>query len=453
MTAVSPGTVAVDKRGLAEQMLDARRRTELLLRPVDDDRLMTQHDPLLSPLVWDYGHIAAYEELWLVQRLSGRAPINEERMHLYDAFEKPRRVRGSLPLMTRPEVEAYRDRVDGLALELLDEADMDGADPLLRHGFVYEMIVQHEHQHQETILQALQMLPGGYRPDAALASQVAHSAPLPHAVTAASRPPAPSMVAVAGGRYPIGATGHGPHDNERPRHEVSLAAYRIDRFPVTCGDFAGFIADGGYRRAELWTDTGWAWRLESGAEAPLYWRREGDSCVTERFGESARIDWRTPVIHVCWYEADAYARWAGKRLPTEFEWEVAAGWDPALGRTRRFPWGDQPPTADLANLDHARLGCATAGAHPLGASALGCEQMVGDVWEWTSSDFLPYPGFTAFPYREYSEVFFGSDHRVLRGASCASRSSVARVTFRNWDYPIRRQIFAGFRCAADGDEP
>jgi gamma-glutamyl hercynylcysteine S-oxide synthase len=426
------------KHRIAERLADARRRTEALLGPVDDTRLAAQHDPLQSPLVWDYGHIAVYEELWLVQRLSGAAPADPERMRVYDAFENPRRVRGTLPLMSRREVTAYRDDVDRRALELLEEADMEGEDPLLRDGYVHEMIVEHEHQHTETLLQTLQLVEGGYRP----------AIPEPPA----GRPVILDMVRVPAGSYPVGSPGHQPYDNERGAHEVALAGFRIDRFPVSCGRYMEFVADGGYRRPELWGEAGRAWLAESGATAPKHWRREGGEWLTDRFGHILPVEPDRPVVHVCWHEADAYARWSGRRLPTEFEWEVAARWDPATGRMRRHPWGDDPPTEEHANLDQRLFGSAPLGAYPKGASALGCEQMIGDVWEWTSSAFLPYPGFVPFPYRQYSEVFFGSEHRVLRGASWAARPSVARAAFRNWDYPIRRQIFAGFRCAADGGE-
>jgi gamma-glutamyl hercynylcysteine S-oxide synthase len=426
------------KHRIAERLAEARERTEALLAPVDDARLSAQNDPLQSPLVWDYGHIAVYEELWLVHRLSGAVPPDTERMHVYDAFENPRRVRGTLTLMSRPEVAAYRDGVDRRALELLEEADLEADDPLLRGGYVHEMIIEHEHQHTETILQTLQLIEGGYRPE------------LPPAPP--GRPVVEDMVTVPGGEYTVGSPGHQPYDNERGAHPVTLAGFRIDRFPVSCGRYLEFVEDGGYRRPELWGERGRAWLAESGATAPKHWRREGTGWVTDRFGHLVPVEPDRPVMHVCWHEADAFARWSGRRLPTELEWEVAARWDPATGRMRRYPWGDEPPARHHANLDQRLFGCAPLGAYPRGASALGCEQMIGDVWEWTSSDFLPYPGFAAFPYREYSEVFFGGDYKVLRGASWAARPSVARATFRNWDHPIRRQIFAGLRCAAGGEE-
>ncbi|HVS43423.1 MAG TPA: ergothioneine biosynthesis protein EgtB [Candidatus Dormibacteraeota bacterium] len=425
------------KQAIADRLAEARRRTEALLAPLDDASVMAQHDPLQSPPVWDYGHIAVFEELWLVHRLSGVEPPDDRLLHTYDAFENPRRIRGNLPLMTRAEVAAYRDGVDGRALELLAETDLEAEDPLLRDGFVHEMIIEHEHQHCETILQTLQLVAGGYRP-------VIPAAP-------PGRPVRLDMVDVPAGRHRVGTPGHEPYDNERAVHEVSLAAFRIGRFPVSCGQYIEFIEDGGYRRPELWGERGREWLAESGATAPKHWRHEDGGWLTDRFGHTVAVEPDRPVVHVCWHEADAYARWAGLRLPTEFEWEVAARWDPATGRMRRHPWGDEPPTAEHANLDQRLFGCAPIGAYPRGASALGCEQMIGDVWEWTSSDFLAYPGFESFPYPEYSEVFFGGDYKVLRGASWAARPSVARAAFRNWDHPIRRQIFAGFRCAADGD--
>jgi iron(II)-dependent oxidoreductase len=279
-------------------------------------------------------------------------------------------------------------------------------------------------------------MPGGY---------LAEAPPLPEPRSAETG----GMVAVPAGRYLIGTDGHEPYDNEHPRHEVELPPFAIDRFPVTNGDYMRFMADGGYSLQELWSRDGWDWILTFGTEAPEYWRRDGDGWVCGRLGLEAPVDPRLPVSNVCWFEADAYARWAGKRLPSEFEWEVAACWDPAAGRPRRYPWGNQPPTPELANLDHRLFSPAPIGAYPEGASAFGCQQMLGDVWEWTSSHFLPYPGFEPFPYEEYSAPFFGTRFRVLRGGSWATRPRVARATFRNWDSPIKRQIFAGVRCAAD----
>ncbi len=239
------------------------------------------------------------------------------------------------------------------------------------------------------------------------------------------------------------------YDNERPAHPVELAPFRIDRTPVTNDAYRAFVDDGGYDHPRWWSTAGWSWRQEAGLVAPQGWCREdGGRWRVRRFGSWTDLVPAEAVQHVCWYEADAYARWAGKRLPTEAEWEYAASWG-VDGIKRRYPWGDEDPTPARANLGRLRLGPDDVTARPGGATRAGVLALVGDVWEWTATTFGGYPGFRAFPYREYSEVFFGDEYRVLRGGSWATHPTVARTTFRNWDYPIRRQIFCGFRCARD----
>jgi iron(II)-dependent oxidoreductase len=239
------------------------------------------------------------------------------------------------------------------------------------------------------------------------------------------------------------------YDNERPAHEVHVPGFWMDTAPVTNSRYGEFIADGGYQKRELWTDVGWAWRSEAGLEAPQFWVQHGREWCVNRFGHEQPLNPRVPVQHVCFHEAQAFARWVGKRLPTEAEWEKAASWDPMRGVKRTYPWGDEPPTSERANLDQRSFGPMEVGAYPRGVSAYGCHQMIGDVWEWVDADFHGYPGFVAWPYKEYSEVFFGEEYKMLRGGSWAVRPGVIRNTFRNWDYPIRRQIFSGFRCARD----
>jgi len=230
---------------------------------------------------------------------------------------------------------------------------------------------------------------------------------------------------------------------------VSLQRFRIDVAPVTCAGYLAFIADGGYRRSELWSEDGWRWLRDGGIRHPANWLRTSEGFVERNFGRIAPLDPTRPVIHVCWYEADAYGRWAGKRLPTEQEWEVAAAIDLERGIARRYPWGDAAPTREHANLDQRTFAPLPIGAYPLGRSFFGCEQMIGDVWEWTSSDLRPWPGFRPMIYRQYSEPFFGGDYKVLRGGSWAVAASTIRPSFRNWDHPIRRQIFSGVRLAWD----
>jgi iron(II)-dependent oxidoreductase len=365
------------KEAIADRLAEARRRTYELIEPLDDEQLNRVYSPILSPLAWDLGHIANFEELWLVQTIGEREPLHGELARFYDAIENPRKTRGELPILRDTELRSYLADVRERTLEVLDAVDIaaDADDPLLREGFVYELLLAHEQQHNETMLQLLQLV-DGYEP-------LRESDTGPSAEPA---PPGPEMVAVEAGEYLVGAPATGfAYDNERPRHAVTLASFEIDRTPVTNGAYVAYME-------------------ATGAEPPLYW--EGDAragWVSIARGRRDPVDLAQPAIHVSWHEADAFARWAGKRLPSEQEWEVAA------------------------DRLHA----------------------VGQVWEWTRSDFVAYPGFKAFPYREYSEVFFGDEYKVLRGGSWATDRAVMRPSFRNWDLPQRRQIFSGFRCARD----
>jgi gamma-glutamyl hercynylcysteine S-oxide synthase len=370
---------------IAAALTDLRAQSLALLDPLDDDDLLRQHSPLMSPLVWDLAHVGNYEDLWLVRSL-GAPGVGPQYDDMYDAFRHPRPNRPSLPLLPPAPARQYIAEVRGRALDALERADLspDGADPLLADGFVYGMVIQHEHQHRETMLATLQLrdapcdLVGG---------------------------PAPSTqtgeLFIEGGPFVMGA-GADPwaYDNERPCHVVDVPAFHIDAAPVTNAAYAEFVDEGGYHRPALWSDEGWKWRQTEGLEAPQFWRPDG---TVSRFGRVVPRHPDEPVQHVCFHEAEAYARWAGKRLPTEAEWEKAA----------------------RHGMEH------------------------GQVWEWTASSFGPYPGFRSFPYREYSEVFFGEDYKVLRGGSWATAPVARRPTFRNWDFPIRRQIFSGLRCARD----
>jgi iron(II)-dependent oxidoreductase len=420
---------------VARELDRSRSRTAALTDSVDEADLIRQHSPLMSPLVWDLAHVGNQEELWLVRDVGGRAPVRRDIDELYDAFRHPRRDRPRLPLLDPAEARRYIAQVRDKALDVLDTSRLDGS-PLVADGFAFGMIVQHEQQHDETMLATHQLRAG-------------------EPVLAAPPPPAGRVrvsgeVLIPAGPFTMGTdTEPWALDNERPAHVVDLPAYFIDAAPVTNAQYAAFIAAGGYDQPRWWSGPGWAHRLAAGLTAPAHWRRDGDGWAYTRFGRTERVIDDEPVVHVCFHEAEAYARWAGKRLPTEAEWEKAARFDPATGRSRRYPWGDDEPRPEHANLDQRHLAPAPVGAYPDGASPLGVHQLIGDVWEWTSSDFHGYRGFTAFPYREYSEVFFGPDYKVLRGGSFGTDRSACRGTFRNWDYPIRRQIFSGFRCARD----
>jgi iron(II)-dependent oxidoreductase len=429
---------------ILERLGNVRARTLSLVESLSENALNRVHDPLMSPVVWDLGHIATFEDQWLAQNAFGAPALREGLGRVYDPFNAPRSERGELPYLRSEDCLGYMEAVRARTLELLDSADLsaDGG-PLVAGGFVYEMILRHEQQHSETILQTLQtMASEEYAPH-----RVYETPP------AAGRPN--EMLLVPEGPFEMGAEsalgGSGfSYDNERARHEVHLAAFYIDQAPVTNGDFIAFISDGGYERPELWSEGGRRW-LEKGRRLPRYWSRDGEGFVVRSFDETSGVDPERPLCHVCWYEADAYARYAGKRLATEAEWEKAASWDGSAQAKRLYPWGDSAPTRELANLDQLSFGTASAGAYAGGASPCGALQMLGDVWEWTASGFEAYPGFEPFPYAEYSEEFFGGPYRVLRGGAWATQPEAVSNTFRNWDYPERRQIFAGLRCAKDAE--
>ena len=424
------------KETIATELDGGRVRTLGLVEPFSEDELLKSPSRLMSPLVWDLGHCANYEELWLLRNIAGHPATDPTLDDIYNAFEHPRWERPNLPLLQPEQARAYMHDIRGKSLDVLEGIELAPDQRLLSRGYVYGMVVQHEHMHDETMLATIQLMKERAYPPATAAPPKA------------ARRDLPEMVFVDGGAFEMG-TSIEPwaFDNERPAHTVDVAPFWIDTTPVSNEQYLGFISDGGYDDPRHWSEDGWRWRQETkGSSLPEFWTGEG---TVRKFGRTTSPGPDEPVQHVCYYEAEAFARWAGKRLPTEAEWEKAASWGPD-GRKRRFPWGDDDPSESRANIGQRHFGPAPVGAYPDGVSAYGCHQMIGDVWEWTSSDFQPYPGYEWFPYREYSEVFYGTDYKVLRGGSWATHDTSIRNTFRNWDYPIRRQIFCGFRCARDG---
>ena len=429
--------------GQAEALLaEARARTMLLVASLSEEDLRRQHDPLMSPIVWDLGHIGHFEEVWLLENVASGGSGSEGLRGIYNPFENPRAARDGLELPTLTDCYAYLGRVRRAVLERAASLDPESVTPLLRDGFVQRMVLQHEYQHNETILQTLQLKQG-----ARYAAPVALAPP-----ERSDEAPGPGeMVRVAAGSIVLGTDDRSTaYDNERPAHPVELAPFWIDVHPVTNEEYARFVDDGGYDDRAVWSEPGWAWRREAGLIGPKEWSTSPGGQRTERFFDRVhplRAD--HPVCHIDYWEAEAYARWAGKRLPTEAEWEAAASWNPNTGSKRIYPWGDDAPSARRANLDALLFDTTAIGSYPEGVSAVGCWDMLGNVWEWTSTDFHGYPGYETFPYPEYSEAFFGDAYKVLRGGSWATRFGAVRNTFRNWDYPIRRQIFSGVRCARD----
>jgi iron(II)-dependent oxidoreductase len=417
---------------LATELTRARERT-LALVDFDDAELHRQYDPLMSPLVWDLAHIGQQEEFWLLRGGDPNAPgiLTPEIDSLYDAFVHSRASRVDLPLLPPADARTYCRTVRDRALDVLDRTDGDEA--LFRFG----LVASHENQHDETMLQALNLRAG----------------PPLLSVGAALPPGRPGVagtsVLIPGGPFTLGVNAsEEPYslDNERPGHVVQVEPFRIGRVPVTNAQWREFLDDGGYRTPRWWSERGWAHREQAGLVAPAFWNTDGSRT---RFGHRESIPADEPVQHVTYFEAEAFAAWSGARLPTEAEWEKACAWDPVMGARRRFPWGDAQPGPGLANLGGDALRPAPVGAYPAGASAYGVEQMLGDVWEWTSSPLRPWPGFTPMIYDRYSVPFFDGDYRVLRGGSWAVAAGILRPSFRNWDHPVRRQIFSGVRLAWD----
>jgi iron(II)-dependent oxidoreductase len=370
---------AVASSGLEQALIalaQAREGTLALIAGLSDENLERVHSPIMSPLVWDLGHIAAYEDLWLAHRHAGLELLRGDLAELYDAFETPRAIRGEIEALGPAEAQDYMAAVR----ERTTDAIVRNG---LGDGIVYEMVLRHELQHSETMRQTMaiaDLLPSG--------DQSKRDEPLSGLQEQEQR-----WIELPVGTFAMGASEQGfAYDNERPRHKVNVAGFQIARHPVSNASWMGFSEGGGYERREWWSDEGWAWKQEydiTHHPQIAAGRPEATAC------------------HVSWFEADAFARAHDARLPTEAEWERAAAWEQEI------------PTA------------------------------IGRVWEWTSSTFHGYPGFNAYPYREYSEVFFGEDYRVLRGGSWATHPRVATLSFRNWDLPQRRQIFAGLRLARD----
>ncbi|HEY2437352.1 MAG TPA: ergothioneine biosynthesis protein EgtB [Solirubrobacteraceae bacterium] len=429
MSAPSAAWAAGTESRLMAALKDTRERTLALVAPFSDTELERVHSTLMSPLAWDLGHIAAFEDLWLVHRYGERPLLHAELIEVYDAMETPRADRGDLPFLRAGEAREYLDAVRERTLEVIDERGIGD-------GILHELVLRHEQQHNETMLQTIQLA----RLDPAWAKRG----------PAAQRSIVPSgleLVEVPDGECTLGACSEGfAYDNERPRHRTDIRDFGIGRHLITNATYLHFVEGGGYERREWWSDEGWAWKEQYDITRPGGWTP--DHSGEWRLGRLEALRPTRPVVHVSWFEADAFARAHGLRLPSEAEWEKAATWDQETGRARRYPWGNESTVPGVhANVELVDAGPASAGEHPAGASAYGVLGMIGDVWEWTASEFGPYPGFSAYPYREYSEPFFGSAFRVLRGGSWATSARVATPTFRNWDFPQRRQIFSGFRVA------
>ena len=430
---------------LAAALVDARRVELDLIASVPDARLLGERGYFLEPPIWEIGHVGWFQEYWVLRHLDGARTLLRGSDEIYDSFNVPYRRRWDHGFPSRAETLAYIGEVLRRCL-----ARIEGRAPTPDEMYFYTLAALHEDMHAENLTLVLHTL--GYdRPTLSLADSSGEAPTVDKAYR-------PHDVAVPGGTFMLGATPDEPFvfDNEKWAHPVEIPPFRISSTAVTNAEFLRFVEDGGYRRRDLWSRRGWDWRRRQRAQHPLFWVRGANGHWCERrFETTVTLSPWHPVVCVNWYEAEAYCRWAKRRLPTEAEWEMAATAEPSAGgtaitaRKRRFPWGDDPPTRERANLDYGAGWSVDVRAFAAGDSAVGCRQMIGNVWEWVADTFDAYPGFVADPYKEYSEPYFGRK-KVLRGGGWATRSRLIRATWRNFYMPHRRNIFAGFRTVEMG---
>jgi iron(II)-dependent oxidoreductase len=466
--AATPGGLlsSISAGDLIAIMREFRARTLDLVTDLDAQQLIGPRLAIVNPPLWEIGHVSWFQEFWILRHLKNQRPIVKNGDEIYNSTDVAHDTRWELLLPSLEETRRYMDEVLDRCVESIDRPSKLTPEEF----YFYLLATFHEGMHAEALAYTRQTL--GY---------AAPRLAIDETTKVASGGPCPGDVEVPGGTFVIGATPDFPFvfDNEKWAHAVEIKPFRIARAPVTNGEFLAFVEDGGYRKSQFWSQDGWRW-LQSGAspdlersfakffnqniseslerptfkeklEHPVYWCRDGNGRWRQRlFDQYVAFNANLPVVHVNWYEAEAYCNWAGRRLPTEAEWEIAASAEPAPGglsrRRRHFPWGDDPPTAERANLDW-RSGLVEVGAYPDGDSAFGCRQMIGNIWEWKADTFLAYPGFTVDPYKEYSKPWFGT-HKVLRGGCWATRSLLIRNTWRNFYTPDRRDVWAGFRTCA-----
>ncbi len=429
---------------LVEHLHEARSRLLELIADLDDQQMIGPLLPIVNPLRWEIAHVAHFQEFWLLRHQRGHEPIppatNLESDKLYDSARVHHDTRWDLPLPSKQTTIEYTQRIlDRVSEEVLKnpaKPDAAGYDD----NYFLHLSLLHEDMHNEAITYTRQTL--GY--DTPLLGKSDGG-------TEGWRERETEKlgdVMIQGGTFRLGSELDSGFvfDNELRSHEVTVAPFAISRTATSNAEFQAFVEAGGYRHREFWSANGWRWREGANAELPLYWRQTDGEWQRRVFDRWVRLEANLPVIHVNWFEADAYCRWAGRRLPAESEWELAA----AGISKRKFPWGEEATTPERANLDWQALdaGCLLpVDALPAGDSEFGVRQMIGNVWEWTATDFAAFDGFMPGPYKEYSAPWFG-DHKVLRGGCWATRSRLIRNNYRNFYKPDRRDVWAGFRTCA-----
>jgi gamma-glutamyl hercynylcysteine S-oxide synthase len=460
---------AMNSTELVSLLREFRSRTRDLVADLDERQLIGPRLSTVNPPLWEIGHVGWFQEFWVLRHLRGQKPLLDNGDQLYNSTDVAHDIRWDLVLPSRDDTWRYLDEVFDRVIEAIE-----GKRTLSKDEFYfYHLTAFHEAMHAEALACTRQSF--GYPPPRFLCMGTDPGGRSDDFVQGDAQIP--------GGTFVIGAMPGAPFvfDNEKWAHEVEIRPFRIAQAPVTNREFRQFVEDGGYNQPQWWSEDGWRWLETGGApqlensfakffnqtikqstessslkqrfDHPLYWRPETTGDWQQRvFDRYLRLADNQPVVHVSWYEAEAYCNWAGRRLPSEAEWEAAASGEPAAdgvslsNKRRHFPWGDTSPTSAEANLDWQN-GIDEVGAHSSGDSAFGCRQMVGNIWEWTADNFAPYPGFTADPYKEYSKPWFGT-HKVLRGGCWATSSRLIRNTWRNFYTPDRRDVWAGFRTCA-----
>lgn len=428
---------------LANLVTDARQKSLALLEGLSDEQLIGPPISIVNPLLWEIGHLAWFEERWILRHLHNEKPLLNQTDVLYDSMAVRHDTRWDLPLPSKQETLDYMKGVLDRVVKIICDQENPSEDDL----YFYQMVGFHEYMHAEAFTYTRQTLE--------FPSPLASSEVGILKIEEIGGGPWPGYVQIPGGIYMLGGTPDMPFvfDNEKWAHPVEVDSFQIARAPVTNAEYAEFVDDGGYEVKELWSDEGWSWNQLEQVVHPVYWQKSVDRWQRRNFDQIVFLEPNHPVVNVNWFEAEAYCQWAGRRLPTEVEWELAASAEPDpdgtgfTSRKRIFPWGDIPDIPNYANLNSRYLGCVEVGAFSTGDSLFGCRQMIGNVWEWTASTFEPFPGFIPDPYKDFSQPWFGT-RKVLRGGSWATRGEMIRNTWRNFFTPDRRDVFAGFRTCA-----
>ncbi|MDW3094499.1 MAG: selenoneine synthase SenA [Gammaproteobacteria bacterium] len=432
----------VSPEDLILQLTDARARTCALIDQLSEEQLMGPRLPTINPLRWEIGHAAYFYEFWILRNHFKESPLISGIDELFDSIHIPHESRWDLKLPTMSDTIKYMQQVKDRVVYYLSNGQQDPT-----RDYLTQYAIFHEDMHCEAFTYTRQTLE---YPEPKISLEGATKDEIEIVFGDASIP---------GGKFFLGAekSDNFVFDNEKWSHEQIVKPFKISKLAVTNEEFERFVNLDGYKEREYWCESGWEWLIKNNINHPVYWRIDNDTNTwhVRLFDKWKRLNAKSAVVNINWYEANAYCKWAKRRLPTELEWEVAASAIPSddglsLKRKKRFfPWGNDPLRSDHANFNGERLGPVNVNAKATGDSAFGCRQMLGNVWEWTSSVFSPYPDFTPDMYEDYSQPLFGKT-RVLRGGCWATRGRLMRNSWRNYYGPERNDVFAGFRtCALD----